>query len=211
MSENAFQARSGLQLPEMATLAPAPSSDAGVRIALKEDFQIASVAARRGQVPDLNARCRALAGITMRDGPARVCKPPFTILGVGPDRWLLLRAGDMPLARDLAIAFGASASVCDQSDGYVIFQVSGHRARNVLAKGVPIDLDPEVFDPGRCAVTTIAHIGAIVWQSDDLPTYEIAIFRSFADAFWHWLIASSAQFGVTFDPTSLPIPDHTHD
>jgi sarcosine oxidase subunit gamma len=42
----------------------------------------------------------------------------------------------------------------------------------------------------------ISHIGVIIWQIDDVPTFEIALFRSFADRFWHWIEASCAALGV---------------
>ena len=76
------------------------------------------------------------------------------------------------------------------------FACSGPRARDVLQKGVLIDLHPGAFKTGDVAVTPIAHIGTHLWQVDDTPAYEIAVFRSFADAFRHWLEEAGAEFGV---------------
>jgi sarcosine oxidase subunit gamma len=44
-------------------------------------------------------------------------------------------------------------------------------------------------------VTVIAHIGAIVWQGGE-NRFAIAVFRSYAGSFWHWLAASAAEFGL---------------
>jgi hypothetical protein len=41
----------------------------------------------------------------------------------------------------------AVASVINQTDGRSVFRVGGPRVRDVLAKGVPIDLDERVFRP----------------------------------------------------------------
>jgi len=65
----------------------------------------------------------------------------------------------------------------------------------VLAKIVPIDLHPRVFQPGDTAVTGAAHIEVQLWQLDDAPTYEILLFRGFARSFWDWLTHSAAESG----------------
>jgi sarcosine oxidase subunit gamma len=69
--------------------------------------------------------------------------------------------------------------------------------RDALAKGVPVDLHPTVFTDD-VAVTIISHIGAIVWQSAP-DRFSIAIFRSYAQSFWHWLAASAAEFGLVME------------
>ncbi len=56
---------------------------------------------------------------------------------------------------------------------------------------MPIDLHPRVFAPGSVAITHASHIGIMVWQLDGVPTYEIAVFRSFAQSLADWLAASA--------------------
>ena len=51
--------------------------------------------------------------------------------------------------------------------------------RDVLAKGVPIDLHPKVFKPGDVAVTLIAYIGVQIDMLDD-TTYQLTAPRSMA-------------------------------
>lgn len=34
-----------------------------------------------------------------------------------------------------------------------------------------------------------------LWQVDQMPTYDIAVSRSFAGSFWHWLETSAATVG----------------
>jgi methylglutamate dehydrogenase subunit D len=83
------------------------------------------------------------------------------------------------------------ASVFDQSSGYAILGLSGVGAGALLQKGAFLDLHADAFPPGSVAVTVIEHIGAILWRPDE-NIFEIAVFRSFASSFWHWLTAAAA-------------------
>ena len=66
-----------------------------------------------------------------------------------------------------------------------------------MAKGVHIDLHGQVFKAGDVAMTAIAHINIHLWQVDEQPTYDLAVFRSFAVAFWEWLTAAATEFGFS--------------
>jgi sarcosine oxidase subunit gamma len=65
----------------------------------------------------------------------------------------------------------------------------------VLAKGLPIDLDPARFGAGDVALTAVAHVGLHVRQTSDAPSYRLGVARSYAQSLWHWLAASAAEFG----------------
>ena len=82
------------------------------------------------------------------------------------------------LARDLAERLKGLASISDQSGGRTVLRISGPRARDVLAKGLPIDLDPRGFPLGSAATSTISLMGVQLWQTGDPQSYDIAIFRS---------------------------------
>jgi heterotetrameric sarcosine oxidase gamma subunit len=160
-------------------------SGGGVHAALRQ-YPIVSVLARKGGM-------RALmdaAGVL--DAPRRSGAGGVTALGIGPGRWLFLHQSMDQLAQ-----LSGMASLSDHSDGYAVFELWGPRAREILAKGVPVDLHPTVFTD-TVAVTIIAHIGAVVWQSAP-DHFSIAIFRSYAGSFWHWLAASAAEFGLVVE------------
>lgn len=120
-----------------------------------------------------------------------------TALWVAPDAWLVIQTppdrGDLALR--LRNACGTSASVVDQSSGYVVLRLSGARARDVLAKGCRIDLHPRAFGPGRAAATLIAHVHGIVWQVGEAPTFELIVPSSLAEHVFEWLGISAAEFG----------------
>ena len=173
-----------------------PSSAPGVRVSEPADLQIATVIARQGRRDGLAAPLRAAYGVELPSGPKRVASDRLALLGTGPRTWLALRTGGAPLALELAHELGKTAAVVDQSDGYAVLRLTGEKLRATFEKGLAVDLHPRAFGPGDVAVTTCAHLGVIVWQLDEAPTYEVAVFRSLAASFWHWLSESAAEFGL---------------
>jgi len=153
-------------------------------------FGLAMVMARKGV--DAGAIARAL-GMPAPELPRWQARDGLTLLGVGPGVWLAhAETAPADLAQTLQSALGPLASVSDQSSGYLIQRLSGPGARTLLQRGAAIDFHPSAFGPGSVATTVIAHIGAIVWQVDDAPSYHVAFFRSFAGSFRHWLDAAAA-------------------
>jgi sarcosine oxidase subunit gamma len=122
-------------------------------------------------------------------------------MGTAPGQWLAVSdtLANGALAEDLAATLAGLASITDQSDGRAAVRISGPRARDVLAKGLPIDLHPKAFRPGDAATTVASLIGVQLWQVDDGPTYDVAMFRGYAGSFWHWLTASAAEFGYVIE------------
>jgi sarcosine oxidase subunit gamma len=171
---------------------------AGILLSLRSDFALASVIARKGQADALAQRVRSAFALDLPRTPRRAQHGAVSFIWAGPGQWLAAKdnAAGHAFEAELRDAFAGLASVSDQSDGRVVFHVRGPRARDVLQKGVLIDLHPGAFKPGDVAVTPIAHIGTHLWQVDDTPAYEIAVFRSFADAFRHWLEEAGAEFGM---------------
>ena len=99
------------------------------------------------------------------------------------------------LARDLLQNLKSLASISDQSGGRTVLRIGGPRARDVLAKGLPVDLDPRAFPLGSAATSTISLMGVQIWQTDDTRCYDIALFRSVSASFWRWLTASAGEYG----------------
>jgi len=172
-----------------------PPGEPGVTIAERAGLGLATVAGRKGG--PLRAAVKGSYGLDLPDGSAVVDGGEVSFVGYGPGQWLAVSgtlAGET-LARDLAQRLRGLASISDQSGGRTVLRVKGPRARDVLAKGLPIDLHPSVFSPGSAATSTISLMGVQLWQVDDAPTYDIALFRSVSASFWRWLTASAAEFG----------------
>jgi sarcosine oxidase subunit gamma len=130
--------------------------------------------------------------------PARSAAGHLAALWIGPDQWLVSFRRDRSSEAEQALVSACSqnAAMVEVGDGRAVLRVSGPKARDVLAKGVPIDLHPSVFQPGRAASTVAAMIDIHLAQINDEPTYEIVLFRSLAGSFWHWLEGSAAEFGL---------------
>lgn len=169
----------------------------GVVIEERAGLGLATVAARKGQADALKRTVTSAYSVELPDSSHIAGGPSVRFVGYGPGQWLAVSetlAGEA-LARDLAQNLRGLASISDQSGGRTVLVVRGPRARTVLGKGLPIDLHPVAFGPGSAATSTISLMGVQLWQTDDAPTYELAIFRSVSASFWRWLTASAAEFG----------------
>lgn len=171
--------------------------DAGVTIAERIDLGLASVAVRKGQDDGLKASVREVYGLDLPEGSMIAHGKAVSFIGTGPGQWLAVSQslGNESLAEDLAEKLKGLASISDQSSGRAVVRLGGPRARDVLAKGLAIDLDPRVFGPGAAATSTISHMGVLVWREGEAETYDIALFRSVGESFWRWLTASAAAAG----------------
>jgi heterotetrameric sarcosine oxidase gamma subunit len=193
-------------LPQIQT-----TDGAGIRIALRDERGQANLIVSSGKRAAFTAAAATAYGAVLED--RRACRGTcrgtlqgldVTFLWSGPDHWTVI-AADPHIVADLGRHFVGLAAVIDQTSSRAVVRIGGAKARDVLAKGVLIDLHPRAFQPGDVALTSIAHIGALLWQVDDAPTYEISISRSLAESFWHWLALSAALFGVAIDgPSAMP-------
>jgi methylglutamate dehydrogenase subunit D len=163
----------------------------GVTIEERTGLGLVTVAARKGQA------VASAYGVELPDRSRAVHGPSVSFIGYGPGQWLAVSEtfASEALARELGERLRGLASISDQSGGRTVLRVSGRRARAVLAKGLPIDLHPRTFGPGSAATSTISLMGVQIWQVDDAPSYDLAIFRSVSASFWHWLTASAGEFG----------------
>lgn len=120
-------------------------------------------------------------------------------LWLGPDEWLVVTAPDDTMARAVGLKValvGLHAAVTDIGDSRTIIRLSGPKARDVLAKGCPLDLHPRVFGPGRVAQSLIGRAGVIIHQIDEVPSYDVYVLASFAAYLWNWLTDAGLDYGV---------------
>jgi methylglutamate dehydrogenase subunit D len=156
----------------------------------RQGFGMATVMARKGVTV---AAIGAVLGAMPPEGPGAVFEGSSTLIGTGPGSWLIVQDIAAPdFASRLGETLAGLASVSDQTGGYAVTRVSGDGARKLLQRGAAIDFHPEHFRRGSAATTVIAHIGVIIWQVDDRPTYDVATFRSYASSFRHWLTLTAA-------------------
>jgi sarcosine oxidase, subunit gamma len=121
------------------------------------------------------------------------------ILWLGPDEWWVVasdarRAGLLDaLRRDFA---GQHTNVTDVSESRTVITMTGPASRDVLARGISLDLHPRAFGPGQCAQTSLSRTNVLLHQTDNEPAYEIYVLKSFADYLWRWLGLIAEDFGM---------------
>jgi sarcosine oxidase subunit gamma len=115
------------------------------------------------------------------------------VLWLGPDEWLVLGEPGTGPATEAAVRTAladAHGSVVDVSANRTTLSLSGPRARDLLAFGCALDLDPRSFGPGRCAQTTLARAQVILVPvgPDDEPAIRVLVRPSFAHYLAAWLL-----------------------
>jgi sarcosine oxidase subunit gamma len=127
----------------------------------------------------------------------------LTALWLGPDAWLLTCPPDEVAAHIGSLREAVSdvhAAITDVSDGRVALRLGGPNARDVLAKGCPLDLHPRAFAAGRCAQSLLAKASVLIHLLDDDarrgPTFDVYVARSFAHYLFAWLEDAGREYGV---------------
>ncbi len=151
----------------------------------------------RGDFNSLNPSVKQVFGVDLPEQANTVSVEGAGIaLWTGPDEWLLIHRSDEDADRvaDLdRLTADAHVSVVDVSSAQTVIYVSGTHARDVLARGCPLDLHSRVFGTGQCAQTHFGHIPVTVWLDNARPDpianpgFNVVVRRSFADYLWRLL------------------------
>jgi len=154
-----------------------------------------------GEDPAFLQAVQETVGVAVPVKPNTVCTSPdgaVHLLWLGPDEWLLVTSDAFAAAfseRLRTALSGLHAALVDVSDGRTVIVLAGDKARDVLAKGCPLDLHPRVFGPGHCAQSHLAKAHVILHQLDETPTFDIYVHRSFAGYLWTWLEDAADEYG----------------
>jgi len=117
------------------------------------------------------------------------------VLGVRPERWLLLSAPALP-----GVALSSWRSACAEcaaaielSSALSALHLAGPAVPDVLARGCRLDLHPSAFVPGSTAATSMAQVHVVLAA---LPAGWLLLTpSSTARHFSEWLAATAAPFG----------------
>jgi sarcosine oxidase, subunit gamma len=120
------------------------------------------------------------------------------ILWLGPDEYLVVAPDGDPVAELTVDSVDSAESVVDVSANRTTIELSGQNAREVLEKGMSIDLHPRAFGPGHCAQTLLARSQVVLRQVDTAPaatgpTYHVLVRGSFAPYLADWLVDASKE------------------
>jgi sarcosine oxidase subunit gamma len=172
-------------MPDMTVKTAHPTFEPRVTLRLPEAPAILYILASRGKCDSVAEKLGKMAAAGR-----------FILRAAGPDKWLALApaAEASRLMAELRTALADAASLLDQSDGRVLIELSGGEAREVLAKGTGIDLDPSVFPVGHSAITSFGHLTVHLTHAS-ADTYELIVTRSYAEALWEMLLEAKREFG----------------
>ncbi len=171
----------------------APLSLTEVRLA------IVQVQSRKGRAEAVTAALEAALGLTLPSAGRFTRHGELSAVSIAPQTWLVTA----PLVQDgalydrLAGPLAGIAAVTDQSHGKTALKLTGRLSRSVLDKGCRVDLHPRAFGKGHAAVTAIDHVGVLIAQTDDVPTYYLIAPSTLVQSLTSWLVASAAEFGCT--------------
>lgn len=118
-------------------------------------------------------------------------------LRLGPEEWLLLAAGTDSaglVTRIEETARDEHVAVVDLSHRFAEIRVSGPAARDVLAAGCPLDLDPSVLPPAFASRSLLGKSGILLqWLGGD--GFRLLMDRSFAEYCWRFLENAATEQG----------------
>ena len=202
-----------LGLVGRATAAPGDVA-AGIGITLAEKTLPVAVTLRgnAGDAGFMDA-VRGVLGVAPPTAPNTVAAGDgLALLWLGPDEWLAVQHAAAPgaeaeLAERLRGALGrVRAAVTEVGESLCCIAVAGPHARDLIAKGCPLDLHPRVFGgasqdgQGHCAQSHLAKTGITLHHVDDDngtgPAFDLYVRRSFADYLWRWLEDAAREYGV---------------
>jgi sarcosine oxidase subunit gamma len=157
---------------------------------------VTSISAFQGQAEEVAGRIEQAWGLRPASALRRVSGGETAVIWSGPGRWLMTYPRGRAEAEATAAALAGRAAVVDVGNALVVLEVRGPSCREVLAKGVTVDLHPRAFGIGHVAMTSVAHMPVHLWQEADDPAFGLAVPRSYAVAFWDWLVHASAEHGL---------------
>ncbi len=155
------------------------------RIAERLDVALASLATRRGRDKDV-ARAAKAAKVPLPMPSKAATGSPFGGFWLAPDMWMIEAPFDSheDIAAHLKAVFGDAASITEQTDAWVRFDVSGGNLVPLFERLSNLDL--QALPDGYASRTVIDHLGCYLIKR---ATTEITLYcpRSSAQSLLHAL------------------------
>jgi sarcosine oxidase subunit gamma len=181
----ALQQRHGLE-----SRMSAWSSDDGIALAVRDDLGHINLRGSPEDAAFVEAAGKAL-GQALPTEANTISEGDLTIFWLGPDEWLVLAPRD----ETLALASTLEESLKEQhfavnivSGGQLALALSGHRVRELMAKGCTLDFHPKAFRRGQCAQSGLAKAGVLIGCVSYEEDFLIVVRRSFSDYLLSWLM-----------------------
>ena len=140
----------------------------------------------KGCAETLSQALEAAHGSRLPDANRSTGKAGAQIIWFAQNQYLLMGPEPAPILAE-------HAAMTDQTDAWAVVRLEGAGAEQVLARLIPLDLRPHVFEPGHTARSDLMHMMASVTRTGP-QAFAIMVFRSMAATLVHDL--QTAMEGV---------------
>jgi heterotetrameric sarcosine oxidase gamma subunit len=179
--------------PEAQTAA---TDEAWLVLSERRALTVLQVSAFASTATEAQTALAAALGLPTPQGKRVSAEAGKSLRCVGPGVWLVVGPPDvLPDVASLRAQLGAFATVVDLSHARCAMQLRGEAAARTLAKVCGLDLDLSVFPTGSATNTRFGHIGMHLARTDDGPTFELLVFRGYAEFVFEALCDAAAEFG----------------
>ncbi|HVJ40286.1 MAG TPA: hypothetical protein VM639_02265 [Dongiaceae bacterium] len=118
-------------------------------------------------------------------GPRDICGAQRYALQLAPDRLLYVGDGASTGQPQLSFGWSEGIAVTDVSDGYLLFDVLGRSAVDIMRLGGAYDYDSLERAAEESAMTLFAGIKVALMRLE--TGWRLHVERPAATALWHWL------------------------
>lgn len=132
---------------------------------------------------------KAIGGKLPKQAGLAISRDSRTIFRIGPRQFWF--AG--PETDDLAARLAGRCAVTPLSHSRTRIFLEGRPARDVLAKGIPLDFHDSAFTPGMFAQTGLNHTPVLIHRVSE-SRFELYVLRTFAMSVWDWLRDAALEF-----------------
>ena len=116
------------------------------------------------------------------------------ILNIAPKNWLLVSSNENISKKINKNCDKENFAVTDISHSKAIIQIKGSRAKEILKKGCPININK--FEKNNCAGTVFNGIAFVIDFVDNNPDqFNLLTLRSFGESFYHHITDAALEFG----------------
>ena len=167
-----------------------------LKLGEQRGWSLTQLAGFAGSLGELARLVRPLFGVELPVNIGEVAPAAsHQILKIGPEQFWILgpRQDDLALKLQAEVA-PAIGAVTPLSHSRTRIFVEGEAVRELLAKGIPLDLHPDVFRVRQFALTGLHHTPVLLLRSA-ADRYEIFAMRSFALSVWEWMIDAARPLG----------------
>ena len=130
-------------------------------------------------------------GLNMPSPIETISNKETRLLFTQPDQIFALTENSIDPEKDMAEKFESSAYITDQTDAWVVLELSGASSREALERICQIDLNKDAFKLNSMARTSMEHMSAIIVRTSK-DTFLLMSASSSAFSFLH-AVELSAQ------------------